>query len=151
MLTITIKSAKSTLSFEYPESMTHKVKGVDHKIDLTRVTEAGWRALLAKSKRQISDGSPNSGTVSRKINQLYGLGKPIGARVNRNPVATELAALVAAKLVNAGMRRKDLPKLGRTVEEITSVARKHAVPTAWLKKATKRASQLAELRVAEIE
>lgn len=151
MLTITIASSNSTISFEYPEHVSHVVKGQEFTIDLYRVNEDGWRALLAKSRRFISDGSPDHATVLRKIDQLYGEGKPIGQRTSMAPEVREYAVLVTKRLVKDGHKVKDIPKLGTTIESVTTVAREYGIPASWLKKAGRRAVDIAALKAEDID
>ena len=151
MMTMTFTTATGSVTFEYPERISHRVLGEDYDIDLSRVTEEGWRALLAKSRRFIADGSPDVETVLRKIEQLYGEGKPIGQRTTRDPVAGAFASIVTKKFVARGLKVKEVPKLGSTVEGIRDVALECGIPATLLKKAEKRAREIAALEVADID
>lgn len=141
MLKITVTGADGkALSFEYPETMTHKVKGADHKIDLARVNEAGWRALLKKSCRLISDGSPDRKSVEVKLDSLYGIGKPLGERASRDPIAAELVALLVAKL---GAKTG---KFDRTLDAIRKQARERGVNAKTLTALVKHATAVAAIK-----
>ena len=151
MMECTFKTATGSVTFEYPERVSHRVLGEDYDIDLSQVTEEGWRALLAKSRRFIADGSPDVETVLRKIEQLYGMGKPIGQRATRDPVAYEFASIVTKRFCAQGLKVKEVPKLGNTMEGIRDVALECGIPATWLKKAEKRAKALADLKAQDIE
>lgn len=146
----TFDSDNGVISFEYPDEVTHRVKGVDYKIDLKRLNEAGWRAWLLKGQRVISDGSPDAEAVERKIDALYGIAKPLRSRVARDPVASKLMTLVCNEAARNGIKTKDIPKFGKTVEDVTAVARGLGFAASWVKKATARAKAIAELESQEL-
>jgi hypothetical protein len=141
MMRFSIESSDSSVEFEMPETITFKSIGIEHVIDMRRITVEGWKKYIDYCKRYATDGAPKkpekvavsklpqewidkrTEAVEIKISRLYGE-RPIKAGRTADPVAQWFKAILTKHLTkNVGMKLSEVPSLGTTVDEATAVAK----------------------------
>lgn len=148
---LSTKLPADTIYFDVPEEVSYTFKGKKYIIPLAKLTVAGWRALLHKGKRYVGDGSKTHKQAEAKVKRLQGEGKPPTPKGTRDVLAGYFAGFVHKRIRATGIKAKDIPKLGNTIAEITTSAKKHGLGDAWIKKALARSRKLEELEAADIE
>ncbi len=152
---------------EWAQTLTFKSHGVEYIIDFARFTAEAWDYYHVYGKRCAYDGAhviPKEGAtdedhekrtkgINGKIGMLYG-DRPLRAGRTGDRVAQILRNVVIAWLTNpkGGKRkRKDVPKLGTTTEEIVASAEALKVGKARVKKMLANAEAEAEREASALE
>ena len=145
------KLPEGTIYFDTPESETHKMWGEDVSVPYEDFDVNGWRSAWGKMHRIVSDGSGNLAGCFAKIKRLCGEGKPIGTRETRDNLTAEYIKYILKAIVKSGTKAKDVGKMGKTIADVNTVARKYGIPEAKCKKIFAHAKKIAALQDAEIE
>lgn len=139
-----------TVYLSMPESYTHTYKGTELTIPLGDLTSEGWKALIVKGKRWVSDGSKTLAQAENKVLRLKGEGKAPRYKDKKSILLSKMQTQVYKRLRKDGLSPKQIGKLGETVEEVCASARKHGKSNAWVKKALAHCERLAAMEEEEI-
>ena len=149
--TLSGKLPEGTIYFDTPERETHKMWGEDVIVPYEDFDLNGWKSAWGKMHRIVSDGSGNLVGCLDKIKRLCGEGKPIGTRETRDNLTAQFLDMVYKAIRKSGVKPKDIPKLGKTIAEVTSSGKAHGISDKTLAACLKRAKAIAALMDEEIE
>lgn len=129
MMHLTIECSEYKYDIEIPETKTVKSFGAESVVDFRKFTEDMWLYWLDYGKRCVYDGAHSvkglekdeaqilrQKDMDHKVKALHGE-REMGTKTG-DPVASAMRPLALDYLASQGRKRKDVPKLGTSVDEI---------------------------------